>query len=150
MPDHSQATGNQDLIWEYYQNECPESFDGSYSRLRFLVERIKAPATVLNIGCGAGFFEQFALERGLDIHSLDPSERSIAELRARLNLGEKAQVGYIQKIPFPDSEFDAVVVSEVLEHLTPEITRQGLEDIRRVLKPSGRVIGTVPHRENLR
>src|SRR6266550_9340800 len=102
MAAHSPSEGNQDLIWDYYQNESPERFSGSYSRLRFLVKRIKAPATVLNIGCGAGLFEQLALERGLDIHSLDPSERSIGELRARLNLGAKARVGYIQKIPFPD------------------------------------------------
>jgi len=65
-----------------------------------------------------------------------------------LKLGDKATVSYFQEISFPDSTFDVVVVSEVLEHLTSEVMRQGLCDIRRVLKPNGRMIGTVPSRED--
>ena len=150
MTDTSNTAGNQDVAWDYYQNEVPESFAGSYARLRFLANRIQNASSVLNIGCGTGIFEQLALERRINIHSLDPSERSILHLRARLKLGEKAQVGYIQNIPFPDSKFDAVVVSEVIEHLTVELMRQGLAEIRRVLKPGGRIIGTVPSHEDLK
>ena len=150
MPDTGRHSGGQELIWDYFQNEAPESFEGSSARLRFIADRIRQPARVLNIGCGTGIFERLALSRGHDVHSLDPSDKSIQQLRSRLNLGEKAKTGYIQNIPFPDAAFDVVVVSEVLEHLTPEITRLGLADIRRVLKPGGRIIGTVPSREDLR
>jgi SAM-dependent methyltransferase len=149
MTNPAEPKGNQDLIWDYYQNEVPEKFGGSRARLSFLADRIRAPASVLNIGCGTGVFEQLVSERGIDIYSLDPSERSVLQLRSRLGLGERAQVGYIQNMPFPNSKFDAVFVSEVLEHLTTEIMRQGLAEIHRVLKPGGRIIGTVPSRENL-
>ena len=42
-----------------------------------------------------------------------------------------------------------MVVSEVLEHLTNEIMRLALAEIRRVLVPDGEIIGTVPCEENL-
>ena len=53
-------------------------------------------------------------------------------------------LGDIEGMPFPDSEFDAVVCTEVLEHV-PNPSR-ALEEIRRVLKPRGVLIGSVPAR----
>lgn len=150
MCDSNHQIGGQELIWDYFQNEAPDSFEGSSARLRFLSERIRPTECVLNVGCGTGIFERLALARGNDVYSLDPNEKSIQHLRTQLNLGEKAKTGYIQNMPFADSFFDVVVVSEVLEHLTSEVSRQGLADIRRVLKPGGRIIGTVPSREDLR
>ena len=150
MDQPTQRAGNQNAIWEYYQNEAPESFSGSLGRIRFLVGRIQKPAAVLNIGCGSGIFEQLALRKGLRTFSLDPSEKAIKQLQSRLNIGDNARAGYIQSIPFPDESFDAVVVSEVLEHLSLDVVRQGLGDVRRVLKPGGRLLGTVPSREDLK
>src|SRR6266536_271057 len=150
MSDNCQSQRGQDLIWDYYQNESPETFEGSRARLRLLVSRIEPFEVALNIGCGSGLFEELALPKKIDIYSLDPSERSIGQLRGALHLGDKARVGYIQQLPFSNSYFDVVVVSEVLEHLTPAVTRAGLEEIRRVLKPGGRILGTVPSREDLR
>jgi SAM-dependent methyltransferase len=141
---------DQDKIWDYFQNDYPESFAGSRSRMRYLIEKIAAGSTVLNIGCGTGIFEELALDKGVLVHSLDPSERSISSIQKRLGLGDRARVGYIQQIPFADSAFDTVVVSEVFEHLTPEIFARGLYEIKRILRPGGCLIGTVPHREDLR
>ncbi len=149
MSEERQSQQGQDLIWDYYQNESPESFEGSRTRLHSLVSRIEPSQVALNIGCGTGILERLALARNIDIYALDPSERSIGQLRETLNLGDKARVGYIQQLPFSDSFFDAVVVSEVLEHLNPEVTQAGLQEIRRVLKPGGRILGTVPSREVL-
>lgn len=139
----------QDRIWEYYQNDAAESFAGSHARLTYLADQLAVPGKVLDIGVGSGVFEEFAAARGLEVYALDPSERSIAALRERLALGERAQVGYSTAIPFPDDTFDAVVVSEVLEHLTDEVLAQSLPEIRRVLRPGGLLIGTVPARERL-
>src|SRR6266566_6868919 len=150
MNDGGRSQRGQDLIWDYYQNESPETFDVSRTRINHLIRRLDPRSKVLNIGCGTGIFERAALNRGIDIYSLDPSERSIGHLREALHLGDKAKVGYIQQLPFSDSYFDVVVVSEVLEHLTAAVTKSGLEEIRRVLKPGGRILGTVPSREDFR
>src|SRR5689334_3083972 len=106
---------NQDAIWEYFQNEAAESFAGSVSRLAYLANLIPSPAKVLNIGVGGGMFESQAIAKGLTVFSLDPSAKSIEGLRQRFGLGDRAQVGYSQQIPFFDDSFDAVVISEVLE-----------------------------------
>jgi SAM-dependent methyltransferase len=140
---------NQDRIWEYYQNRAPESFEGSHNRLNFLVKQIKPHSRVLDIGVGAGNFERMALVAGHDVYALDPSETSIQKLRERLKLGEKAQIGYGQNMPFPSNFFDAVVVSEVIEHLSPDVTQAVLVEIGRVLCNGGILLGTVPARENL-
>jgi len=140
----------QELIWEYYQSEMPESFSASRGRLAFLASKVKAKGKVLNIGVGGGIFEEEAIKRNLDVFSLDPSESTIKILCKRLGIGDKAVVGYSQNMPFSDETFDAVVISEVIEHLSNDDVEKTLREIRRVLVTGGRLIGTVPAREDLK
>lgn len=140
----------QDLIWQYYQNEAPEFFAGSLTRLRFLVRRIAPGAEVLNIGVGTGLFESLAAERGVVVFSVDPDDAAIEALKTRTGAGERARIGYAQKIPFADASFDTVVASEVLEHLDDRELAGAVEEIHRVLRPGGRFFGTVPAREDLK
>jgi SAM-dependent methyltransferase len=103
----------------------------------------------LNIGVGDGTFERTAQARGLIVYALDPSAGAIERLRAALTLGDRAKVGYSQSIPWPDETFDAVVMSEVLEHLDASVFQATLAEVRRVLRPDGRFLGTVPYQEDL-
>ncbi|MCZ7622147.1 MAG: class I SAM-dependent methyltransferase [Candidatus Kuenenia sp.] len=64
-------------------------------------------------------------------------------------MGEKAKVGYSQETPFNNLLFDAVVISEVIEHLTDEAIENTLSEISRILMPGGQIIGTVPAREKI-
>lgn len=139
----------QDIIWEHFQEDSPEVFAGSWGRQNFLVNLLEPGTRLLNIGVGSGILEELALKRGHEVYCLDPVAASIEGIRQRLNMGDRAQVGYAEKMPFSDDFFDAVTISEVIEHLSPEITDAVLTEIRRVLKPGGRIIGTVPARENL-
>jgi len=143
------ATSDQNRIWDHFQNEGIDSFAQSQGRLEFLVRRLRPGMRALNIGVGNGALERMALRKGVDIWSLDPSDRAIENLRKELQLDEKAQVGYCQAMPFPDSHFDVVVMSEVLEHLNREVFEATLIEVTRVLRPGGRLVGTVPAREKL-
>jgi len=140
---------NQEKIWDHFQNEGIDSFSQSRGRLEFLVARLAPGSRVLNIGVGNGVFESLALAKGLDVWSLDPSERAIERLRQTLALESKAQVGFSQSLPFPANHFDAVVMSEVLEHLDDAVLAQSVLEVRRVLRDGGRFMGTVPAREVL-
>lgn len=144
-----QTTSDQQKIWDHFQIEGVESFSQSQGRLEFLVRSLRPSTRVLNIGVGNGTLESMAARKGVDIWSLDPSDRAIANLRKKLSLGERAQVGFCQSMPFPDGHFDVVVMSEVLEHLDEEIFKATLAEVRRVLRAGGRFIGTVPAREKL-
>ena len=48
----------------------------------------------------------------------------------------------ITSIPEPDASFDAILCSEVFEHLTDPL--QALDEFRRLLKPGGKIIFTAP------
>lgn len=140
-------------IWDYFQTVDPEVFRSAEGRLRFLARRTRrcAPGPrVLDVGVGDGRFARAALGMGLQVHVLDPSEGAIERLRAALGLGDRARVGRLSRVPFPDGSFDAVVVSEVLEHLDDGELQAGLDEIRRVLTDGGLLLGTVPAREVLR
>lgn len=51
--------------------------------------------------------------------------------------------GSVYSIPFPDDYFDCVTLIEVIEHL--ERPMAAIQEIRRVLKPGGRVIILFPN-----
>lgn len=148
----SAGCGSQDKIWSHFQNADPESFAAARPRLEFLVRviasHVRSPRPkVLNIGVGSGHFEQTALARGWEVHSLDPDAVAMERLSAAGVIGH---VGYIERMELPDNQFDAVVASEVLEHLHDEQRTAGLREIARVLKPGGWFLGTVPDNENLK
>lgn len=137
----------QGKIWSYYQTQAPETFAGSGFRLNYLSRMLTAGQRVLNVGIGGAIFEREAGRRGVDIHTIDPDWASLhghaAEGISRLVAGR------LETLPFASNSFDAVVVSEVLEHLTPDTMRRALSEISRVLVPGGHIIGTVPCEENL-
>ncbi len=140
-----------DPIWNYFQNRDQSVFDGSHARLDHLVRAVgrlvkTSRPTVLNIGIGDGHLERTAQSRGWIVHALDPSSESVAALVAA---GIAAQTGRIEAMPFSDGQFDCVVASEVFEHLTDSQRARGLEEIQRVLKPGGYLLGTVPYQEVL-
>lgn len=143
---------DQEKIWDYFQTHGVASFAGNAKRLNFIAGQIKfKEECVLNIGVGNGFLEALLQKNGKKVFALDPSTGAIESLKKYLGLGDAAaRVGYSQKMPFADSSFDVVILSEVIEHLDSEILSMTLKEVRRVLRPSGRLIGTVPADDHLK
>ena len=54
-----------------------------------------------------------------------------------------------QTLPYPDSSFDVVVFSEVIEHLTAS-PLHALREMARVLRPGGRLIVSTPNQHYLK
>jgi ubiquinone/menaquinone biosynthesis C-methylase UbiE len=65
-------------------------------------------------------------------------------LKARDGRGSYVAADGMQ-LPFKTGSFDHTICSEVLEHLADD--RQALHELARVMKPSGQVIITFPHRK---
>jgi|GEM_PF-1137084 len=97
---------------------------------------------ILDIGCGDGVISEYFHKLGFDVHGVDLSEVGIAQARKRVP-GAFQVVNTDESLPYEDSLFDAVFWGDNVEHLfDPEST---LADIRRVLKPAGRLIISCPN-----
>lgn len=116
--------------------------------------RLRPGDRVLDLGCGSGRHMDAVLRReGLSVVGVDPdgSDLGLARDRCRYleDFGEcrgawTAVRADAAALPFPDGFFDAVICSEVLEHV-PDHERAAAE-ILRVLRPGGDLAVSVPRR----
>lgn len=115
---------------------------------------LKAGDRVLDLGCGEGRHVHGLYMLGdFEITGVDLDEPSLEKARAGLQTipmtpGTRThpvtfETGDATALRFADHTFDVVICSEVLEHL-PDYGA-ALAEIRRVLKPEGRLCVSVPH-----
>lgn len=95
---------------------------------------VEAGTYVLDVGTGTGTAALAALARGARVCAVDAEAGMVAAARAA---GVEAGVALLPELPFPDGEFDVVVGNFVVNHVGRP--RAALAELRRVLKPGGRV-----------
>jgi len=122
---------------------------GQIGRLRQMTMEqalLQPGETLLDVGCGTGGVTIPAKRRIGDKGSaagIDPSPEMIAVARRkaqRARLEVDFRVGVIEALPFQDDTFDVVTASLMMHHLPKHLQVKGLSEIRRVLKPSGRIL----------
>ena len=104
---------------------------------------------VLDLGCGEGrHVHGVHMLGGVHVTGVDLHEPSLEKAREGLDTlpasgaDSRIMTADAYHLPFGDGSFDAVICSEVLEHLHDYPA--ALREIARVLKPGGRFVGTVP------
>lgn len=109
-----------------------------------LKEHLPAQGEVLDIGCGNGIISRAIGQMGFHVTGIDVSEKTIAFARASNNLPnvsfEVVAAGELQPGP---KKYDAIICSEVLEHL--QAPSQLLKTIFQLLKEKGVLVVTVPN-----
>jgi SAM-dependent methyltransferase len=94
---------------------------------------------ILDVGCGTGA-NLLLLSKYGDAEGVDVSSDALAFCRER-GL-QKVKRGAIEKLPYDEATFDLVTALDVVEHLDDDLA--GLKEMRRVLRPGGRVLIFVP------
>ncbi len=127
------AENESGLFNAYYQRPAMLNLAGDVSGRR-----------ILDAGCGSGPLTAALRAQGAVVTGFDASAAMVDLARERL--GEDADVRVADlaaPLPFADAEFDDVVASLVLHYL--EDWTVPLAELRRVLKPGGRLIVSVNH-----
>jgi SAM-dependent methyltransferase len=126
-------------------NEFDPAFSGIWFNRLYLIRRIIAQGIrenapmlsgrILDYGCGSKPYERLFPNQeyiGIDVkESGHPSERKRADFFFDGST-----------LPFRDSEFDSVLISEVVEHLFD--LNSSLLEINRVIRPGGKILITCP------
>jgi ubiquinone/menaquinone biosynthesis C-methylase UbiE len=130
-------------IWNW---EGPAGKQRWTRRVKMLSNHLRTGMSVLELGCGTGYFTRELARSGADIVAVDvsPELLEIAKVdRPAANVRYEIQNAY--ESSYPDAMFDSVVGSSVLHHLEIE---EALREIYRVLKPGGTIYFTEPNMLN--
>ena len=108
--------------------------------------RIELGDAVLDVGCGTGTLALAAKRRvgpGGVVYGIDASPEMIARARKKAekaDAGVVFQTAVVESLPFPDARFDVVLSTLMLHHLPRPAREQCVREIRRVLRPGGRLL----------
>lgn len=99
---------------------------------------------ILDAGCGSGPLAAELRARGATVTGFDSSAEMVKLARQRLGEDADLRVADLDRpLPFADGAFDDVVASLVLHYLRD--WTGALAELRRVLKPGGRLVLSVNH-----
>ena len=115
-------------------------------RVKMLSSHLKPGMTVLELGCGAGYFTQELARSGAKVIAIDISPELLEIARTNCSSPNvRYQIENAYELSYDDAVFDSVVGSSILHHLEIE---KALRDIYRVLKPAGTIRFTEPNMLN--
>jgi len=97
---------------------------------------------VLDLGCGAGRFVAALRDAGADPIGVELAEAALERARANAPGADLRRLADDGSLPLEHASVDLVWCSEVLEHVAD--TEHLLLEVRRVLRPGGRLLATVP------
>ncbi|WP_310718514.1 class I SAM-dependent methyltransferase [Streptomyces lydicus] len=127
------AETENNLVNAYYERPAMLALAGDVAGRR-----------ILDAGCGSGPLSAALRDRGAVVTGIDASAGMLALARRRLGDDVALHVADLSdRLPFADGAFDDVVASLVLHYL--EDWGPALAELRRVLRPGGRLIASVEH-----
>ncbi|MFH7340795.1 class I SAM-dependent methyltransferase [Streptomyces sp. KHY 26] len=127
------AENETNLINAYYERPAMLALAGDVAGRR-----------ILDAGCGSGPLFAALRDRGAIVSGFDASAGMLELARRRLGDGADLQVADLGgPLPYSDNTFDDVVASLVLHYL--EDWGLALAELRRILRPGGRLIASVDH-----
>jgi ubiquinone/menaquinone biosynthesis C-methylase UbiE len=154
-PAHNQV--DEDQIMRSQMEQVVDSYDSYMSEATFGQEealrettvnlaQVKPGDCVLEVGCGTGTLTLAAKRQagpsgkvfGIDVipGMIELSQRKAEQAHEEVTF----QLGSIDDIPFSESQFDVVLCSFMIFHMSEKTRRKGISEIHRVLKPMGRLL----------
>ncbi|MFI7613585.1 class I SAM-dependent methyltransferase [Nonomuraea terrae] len=143
---HPSRFNDYDSIAEGYTAENETSLLNAYYERPAMLE-LAGDVTgrrILDAGCGSGPLFAELRDRGAIVTGIDASAGMLEMARQRLGTDADLRVADLAgPLPFPNDAFDDVIASLVLHYL--EDWGPTLAELRRVLRPGGRLLVSVEH-----
>jgi 2-polyprenyl-3-methyl-5-hydroxy-6-metoxy-1,4-benzoquinol methylase len=98
---------------------------------------------LLEVGCGSGSLLAEMAELGWQVEGLDVDPSAVTTAKMK---GLHVKLGTLEESNYPDSYFDAICMSHVIEHVHDPVRL--LRECHRVLKPGGRLSMVTPNAQS--
>lgn len=150
MKDTFEHKGIMGLI----EDTCREDFSRKleiFLRKESILSFIDEKQEVLDVGCGEGVLSVYLAQAGHKVTGIDEREASLKSafaLMRKYRASVNFQLADAQRLIFSNDAFDLIIYEEVLEHLKEPL--MALKEARRVLRPKGKIIFSVPNFMSLR
>ena len=152
--DETKKLYSDKYFLKWYNSEKKREFSKQFFRDLFIKNKLlhdkalnigEQRCTLLDIGCGMGFFLEVAREMGCDVKGLDISPYAAKHCRDQLNLD--VYCGTLETASYQSNSFDFITGFDSLEHISGYSVF--LSEVKRVLKPDGMFILLVPNYDSL-
>ncbi|HUS04428.1 MAG TPA: class I SAM-dependent methyltransferase [Dehalococcoidia bacterium] len=110
-----------------------------------LINKYSNSTSLLDIGCGEGFFLSNAANAGYRTKGIELSQDAAAY--AKREFGLDIEAGAFEDVQFPGNYFDVVTLWQVLEHIPHPL--EILKEAHRILKPGGLIAASTPDIEGI-
>lgn len=120
--------------------------EGRFREFMLRLAELKPGEAVLDVACGTGTLAIAAKRQvgpGGRVTGVDASAEMIGRARAkaeRASLDLNFVKGTAQALPFGDAQFDIVIGTLMLHHLSKPVRAEFVREAERVLKPGGRLL----------
>ena len=116
----------------------------------FILSKIKSnTCNILDVGAGSAWVANHFRNSDVKVASLDISLVNVKKAKSIVPVENHTQiVADSFKLPFASDSFEAVIASEIIEHVVDP--KMFVEELFRVVKPSGNLIITTPYKEKFR
>jgi SAM-dependent methyltransferase len=133
----------------FWADAPPDPVPWAWERRRaLLLGEVRPGDRVLDLGCGAGRFVAALRHAGADPVGVEIAEAALVRARANVPGADFRLLEPDGSLPLEHGSVDLAWCSEVLEHVAD--TAQSLLEVRRVLRPGGRLLVTTPSHGRLK
>jgi 2-polyprenyl-3-methyl-5-hydroxy-6-metoxy-1,4-benzoquinol methylase len=134
------------VLESYYEYAAIDPRSATFRDYKKALEAVEGQVSgrsLLDVGCGTGFFLDYAIQRKWKVCGIDSSNENISKLLPR---GINGIAGNFLIYPFQE-KFDVIVLWDVIEHL--QSPRQFISRAKSLLNPGGVILIATPNDKSI-
>lgn len=120
----------------------PPIYDLWINKYKSILNKNKE-TTILDLGCGSGGDTLYLTERNYKVLSCDYCEEALNIVKKHIANSKTMYLDLTEKLPFKDESISVIIADLSLHYFNDATTKGIIKEIKRILKPSGYLIGRV-------